>query len=223
MKKYGLFDILGPVMIGPSSSHTAGAARLGKIAMQIADKDFYEVDFLLHGSFASTYKGHGSDKALVAGVLGMDPEDANLRISFNLAKKENLQYNFIPTDLGSAQHPNTVKIVFKYKDKENYYVTGSSIGGGSIIITDINGVPVEFTGNMSTIILTYDDRKGVVHQVSSILVKHELNIGTMTVSRTDGIATLICEVDNNMDEETMNEIQALEDINYMKLINPMAR
>ncbi|HEY4544204.1 MAG TPA: L-serine ammonia-lyase, iron-sulfur-dependent subunit beta [Tissierellaceae bacterium] len=222
MKSYGLFDILGPVMIGPSSSHTAGAVRLGKIGMQIADKGFNEVDFLLHGSFATTYKGHGSDKALVAGLLDMDPADPRIKESFELAKKAGIKYNFIPTDLGNV-HPNTVKMVFKYDDKKPYYVTGSSIGGGSIIVTDINGVLVEFTGNSSTIILSYSDRKGVVHEVSTILINHGINIATMKVSRVDDIATMICELDVAMTDDVMDEIKSLQDINYIKLINPMVR
>lgn len=222
MKSYGLFDILGPIMIGPSSSHTAGAVRLGKIGMQIAGSGFNEVDFLLHGSFATTYKGHGSDKALVAGLLGMNPPDDGIKESFKLAHEAGIKYNFIPTDLGNV-HPNTVKMIFKYPDGSVYSVTGSSIGGGSIIVTDINGVSVDFTGNSPTIILTYDDRKGVVHEVSSILIEHNINIGTMKVTRADEIATLICELDAPMTDEVMNKIRDLKDINYIKLINPMAR
>lgn len=222
MKKYGLFDILGPVMIGPSSSHTAGAVRLGKLGSKIADDGFTEVDFLLHGSFATTYKGHGSDRALVAGLLGMDPSDERIRTAFEIAEEKNLKYNFIPVDLGNV-HPNTVKMVFKYKDKDDYYVEGSSIGGGNIMITNINGVIVEFDGSNPTIILRYDDRKGVVHEVSSILISHNINIANMKVSRSESVATMICELDAKMTKEVQDEIRALKDINYIKLINPMVR
>ncbi len=131
MKDYGIFDILGPVMIGPSSSHTAGATRLGKMAREIADNTFYKVTFYLHGSFAKTYKGHGTDRALVAGILGMEPSDERIRDSLNIAKEKGIQIEFIEKDLG-YEHPNTVKIVFSYYDKEDYYIVGSSIGGEEI-------------------------------------------------------------------------------------------
>ncbi len=143
MKNYGVFDILGPVMIGPSSSHTAGAARLGKIGQEIADKDFYKVTFYLHGSFAKTYKGHGTDRALAAGVLGMEPSDERIKYSLNIAKEKGIDVEFIETDLGYV-HPNTVKMIFHYKDRDDYYIIGSSIGGGNILITNINGNEVEF-------------------------------------------------------------------------------
>ncbi len=113
MKDYSVFDVIGPTMIGPSSSHTAGAARLAKVACSIAgDNNIEEVKFYLHGSFAKTYKGHGTDKALIAGILNMDPWDEKLRESFEIAKKKGLKYEFIETDLGDA-HPNTVKFVIK--------------------------------------------------------------------------------------------------------------
>ena len=182
MKDYGTFDILGPIMIGPSSSHTAGAARLAKISKNIAGDGFNEVEFILHGSFAKTYKGHGTDKALIAGILDMEPSDENIRDSFNIAKSKNLNIIFTEEDLG-YEHPNTVKILFKYPNKDDFYVTGSSIGGGNIIITDIDGNKVEFTGDKPTILLKYKDRKGVISEVSSIAVNNDLNIATMKVTR----------------------------------------
>ena len=145
MKNYGVFDILGPVMIGPSSSHTAGAARLGKIGQEIVDGNFYKVTFYLHGSFAKTYKGHGTNRALVAGVLGMDPSDERIKDSLNIAKEKGIDIEFVETDLG-YEHPNTVKMIFHYKNKDDYYIIGSSIGGGNILITNINGNKVEFSG-----------------------------------------------------------------------------
>lgn len=222
MKDYSTFDILGPIMIGPSSSHTAGAARLGKIAKEIAGEGFYKVEFFLHGSFAQTYKGHGTDKALVAGVLGMEPSDPRIKTSFNIAKQKDIIVDFIETDLG-YHHPNTVKIVFKYDDREDYFVVGSSIGGGSIIITDINGKKVEFTGNYPTILLSYSDRKGVISYVSSILANHNMNIATMKVTREGNVATMICETDTEIGQETIQEVSKLEGISYIKFINPIKR
>ena len=115
-KDYSVFDVVGPNMIGPSSSHTAGAARLGKTASKIAGKPVKEVKFLLHGSFAETYKGHGTDKALVGGILGFDPDDARIRNSFDIAKEMGVKFEFIKTDLGENVHPNTVKMEMILED-----------------------------------------------------------------------------------------------------------
>lgn len=222
MKEYGTFDILGPIMIGPSSSHTAGAARLGKIAMDIAGDGFNAVEFHLHGSFAQTYKGHGTDKALVAGILGMEPSDPRIKTSMEIAHAKDIDIQFIEIDLG-YEHPNTVKIVFKYNNKEDYYIIGSSIGGGSIIITNINGNLVEFKGNNPTILLTYSDRKGVISYVSSILADHNLNIASMKVTREGSLATMICEIDTEVTQETVDRIGTLDGISYIKFINPITR
>ena len=222
MKEYGTFDILGPIMIGPSSSHTAGAARLGKISMDIAGDDFNAVEFHLHGSFAQTYKGHGTDKALVAGILGMEPSDPRIKTSMEMAASQKIDIQFLEIDLG-YEHPNTVKIVFKYDDKPDYYIIGSSIGGGSIIITNINGNQVEFKGNNPTILLTYSDRKGVISYVSSILAEHNLNIASMRVTREGMLATMICEIDSEVSEDTINTIGAIDGISYIKFINPITR
>ena len=132
MREYSVFEILGPIMIGPSSSHTAGAARLGKEARAIVGEDFEAVKFYLHGSFAETYKGHGTDRALVAGTLGMEPDDEHLRDALEIARKEGIDVEFIPADLGADKHPNTVKMIFIMKDGSQQEVMGSSIGGGNV-------------------------------------------------------------------------------------------
>lgn len=222
MKDYGTFDILGPIMIGPSSSHTAGAARLSKISKGIAGDGFYEVEFILHGSFAKTYKGHGTDKALIAGVLDMEPSDENIRNSFDIAKDRNLNIIFSEEDLG-YEHPNTVKILFRYPNGEEFYVIGSSIGGGNIIITDINGNKVEFTGDKPTILMRYEDRRGIISEVSSILSMNNLNIATMKVTREKNIATLVCELDSEITQAIIDEMIKLEEISYLKFINPIER
>lgn len=132
MREYSVFDILGPIMIGPSSSHTAGAARLGKEARNIVGEDFESVKFYLHGSFAETYKGHGTDRALVAGTLGMEPDDDHLKEALDIAKEKGIDVEFIPADLGIDKHPNTVKMVFTMKDGSKQEIMGSSIGGGNV-------------------------------------------------------------------------------------------
>jgi len=218
MNDYSAFDILGPIMIGPSSSHTAGAARLGKISADIAGGGFNRVEFQLHGSFAKTYRGHGTDKALVAGILGFDPEDERLKESFKIAKEKNLDIKFVETDLG-YQHPNTVKIVFKYPTQDDFYVLGSSIGGGNIIIYNINGDLIEFTGAYPTMILKYPDRKGIISKVSAIIASRDVNIATMKVSREGKEATMICELDVQLDDDIIDEIKNLKEITTSRFIN----
>lgn len=220
MKEYGIFDILGPVMIGPSSSHTAGAARLGKIAAQIEGNDFYKVSFLLHGSFAKTYKGHGTDRALVAGVLGMEPSDERIRDSLKIAKEKDIEMEFIETDLG-YEHPNTVKIIFHKTPEESFYVIGSSIGGGNILITNIDGNKVDFTGDLPTLILKYNDKKGNISKISTTLSYNEINIATMKVTRDNKIATMVLEADSKIEDNVIKEISKFEDVFYIKAINPI--
>lgn len=221
MSEYSIFDILGPIMIGPSSSHTAGAARLGKMAREIVGSDFNEVDFYLHGSFAKTYRGHGTDKALLAGVLGMKPDDEALKKSFEVATEQGIQFHFVEADLG-YQHPNTVKIVFRFYDcfdRDGFYLVGSSIGGGKIKITNINGNEVDFNGDYPTLLLKYIDKKGFVSLISSVLSKNEINIATMKVTRTNDIATMVIETDSAISEEVTDSIQKIGDFIYVKSIN----
>lgn len=222
MKDYSVFDILGPVMIGPSSSHTAGAARIGKIARELTDNSFYKVTFYLHGSFAKTYKGHGTDKALVAGILGMNPSDERIRNSLEIAEDKGIEIEFIEEDLGYV-HPNTVKILFHYKNIGNFYVVGSSIGGGNVVITNINGTNVEFSGDYPTILIKYNDRKGAISRISSILSNHDINIATMKVTRENKIATMITELDSAIEDSIIDEISSLDGILYITGINPIER
>nr|WP_300004835.1 L-serine ammonia-lyase, iron-sulfur-dependent subunit beta [Tissierella sp.] len=222
MKDYSVFDILGPIMIGPSSSHTAGAARLALISKEIAGEGFYRVDFLLHGSFAKTYKGHGTDKALVGGVLGMSPDDEDIKISLDLAIEKGIEVSFEEVDLGYV-HPNTVKLIFKYHDRDDFYIIGSSIGGGNIVIMDINDNIVNFTADKPTMLLKYNDRKGVISEVSAIFSRNGLNIASMKVTREKKIATIICELDTLINEESIEDIRKIEDIFYINSINPIER
>ena len=224
MKEYSIFDILGPVMIGPSSSHTAGAARLGRIAKEIAGDDFDKVTFYLHGSFAKTYKGHGTDKALVAGILGMEPSDDRIKHSFEIAKKNGIEVAFVEADLGYV-HPNTAKIVFHRKNDVDFYITGSAIGGGSIIITNIDGNKVEFSGDLPTLLLKYIDKKGTISKVSTVLSKEGINIATMKVTREGKgkVATMILEADNKIDNSIIEKLKTVEDIIYIKTINPISK
>ena len=222
MANIGIFDVLGPIMIGPPSSHTAGAARLGKIARTIVNKPIKDVTFLLHGSFKETYKGHGTDRALVAGILGMMPDDERLRDALLIAEKEGLEVHFLPADLGQV-HPNTVKIVMTDCDDINWEVLGSSIGGGLVEIYEINGNKVKITGEYPTIITCHDDIPGTVSKVSTLFYDNDINIAHMTLVRSQKgkDATMTFEVDNNVSEELIAAIKAVEGVNRVILINSL--
>ena len=222
MANIGIFDVLGPIMIGPSSSHTAGAARLGKIARTIVNKPIKDVTFLLHGSFKETYKGHGTDRALVAGILGMMPDDERLRDARLIAEKEGLEVHFLPADLGQV-HPNTVKILMTDCDDINWEVLGSSIGGGLVEIYEINGNKVKITGEYPTIITCHDDIPGTVSKVSTLFYDNDINIAHMTLVRSQKgkDATMTFEVDNNVSEELIAAIKAVEGVNRVILINSL--
>ena len=221
MKSVGVFDILGPIMVGPSSSHTAGAARLGKVARAVAGADIEDVTFYLHGSFAKTYKGHGTDRALVAGILGMEPSDLRLRNSLEIAKEMGLKIKFKEADLGDV-HPNTVKFVIKGKEG-TYELIGSSIGGGSIEVTSVNGNSVNFIGAYPTIIVSNKDVPGVVSKVTSILYDNDINIAFMKVFRSQKgkDATMVFEVDHEVTSEIIGSVKAIEGINKVIMINPI--
>lgn len=222
MRDYSVFDIIGPIMIGPSSSHTAGAARLAKIARTVAGGKIIKVDFILHGSFAETYKGHGTDKALVAGILGMDPWDEDLRNSFELAAKERIEYNFIAADLGDV-HPNTVRFVMTKADGNLAVVMGSSIGGGNIIVFDIDGQEVEFTGERPTLLTKHKDIPGVLSQIANILYDENINIANMRVYRNEKgkEATMAIETDSIIPEKLLEKVRDIKEIHCVNVVNPI--
>lgn len=222
MKRFGVFDILGPVMIGPSSSHTAGAARLAKIAGIIAGEEIKKVDFILHGSFAKTYKGHGTDKALAAGILGMDPWDERLRNALAIAEEKGIEISFKEDDLGDV-HPNTVRFVITVGDGRVTEVVGSSVGGGNIIITNVCGEEVEFTGEYPTIIVKHIDVPGVVSKVTAIMYEENINIAFMKVFRGSkgAEATMIFETDSVVPQPLLHKIESVGHIKSIRVINPI--
>ncbi|WP_195986575.1 L-serine ammonia-lyase, iron-sulfur-dependent subunit beta [Clostridium sp. D53t1_180928_C8] len=222
MANIGIFDVLGPIMIGPSSSHTAGAARLGKIAGTIVNKPIKEVSFLLHGSFRETYKGHGTDRALVAGILGFLPDDPNLKDSISIANEKGIIIRFLPADLGQV-HPNTVKFLIKDIDDIEWDVLGSSIGGGLVEIHEINGKKVKITGEYPTIITCHDDVPGTVSKISTLFYENKINIAFMSLSRNQKgkDATMTLEVDTNISDEIINEIKSINGVNRVIVINSL--
>lgn len=222
MRKYSAFDIIGPAMIGPSSSHTAGAARLGKVARTIAGYDIKSVKFLLHGSFAMTYKGHGTDRALAAGILGMDPCDERLRDALEIAKSLDVKLEFIGSDLGDV-HPNTVKFIITKDDDSVVEIMGSSIGGGNIIITEIDGDPLEFTGQYPTLLIKHRDIPGMVSKVTTLMYENNINIAFMRVFRSSKgeQATMMFETDNVIPQSVVGKMSSLAQINSIRIVNPV--
>lgn len=205
MKDYSGRQIIGPVMVGPSSSHTAGAVRIAKCASKIAG-DFERVEFYLHGSFAKTYKGHGTDKALLAGVMGFNPDSDEIKDAYEIAKKLNIKYEFKTIELEDA-HPNTVEIVF-YKGCEFQTVTGSSLGGGTFVITNIDGIDLHYNGDFPVLLLRYEERPGVIANVSKVLAGVKLNIETINTQkdRLTNLVTLTIEVDKNIPADILKAI-----------------
>jgi len=216
----GLFDVLGPVMIGPSSSHTAGAVKLGNIARQISSAYFQRVDFYLHGSLAKTYQGHGTDKALLGGLLGIRPDDEQIRDSFAIADKMGIQYCFHAVDLGNV-HPNTVKIVTKDTEGKTCELIGSSIGGGKVLVHYLNGMSVEFTGQYPTIITNHLDHPGVIAHVSATLSNQGINIAFLRVFRQlrGSEACMVIENDQPVAVSILDELRKLPDIKRVTLVH----
>ena len=215
-----IFEIIGPVMVGPSSSHTAGAARIGNIARRICARDIKRVDFYLHGSFARTYKGHGTGKALLGGILGMSASDERIRDSYQLARAAGIDFEFHTVDLGDA-HPNTVKIIMQATDGETFEVTGSSIGGGKVVITSINDMVVEFTGQYPTIITNHLDKPGVVAHVTSMLSNNGINIAFLKVFRQarGSQASMVIETDQEVGNDVLAELGALPSMSRIVFID----
>lgn len=213
MKNYSMFDIVGPNMIGPSSSHTAGACRLGKIAYKISEGNIKKVTFLLHGSFAKTYRGHGTDKALVGGVLGFDPDDERIKYSFEIARKKGIDFQFLMEDLGDV-HSNTAKIIVTKHEGNTVEILGSSIGGGNIVVTEINGLELEFTGEYTTLIISHIDKPGVIAKVTAILSQYHVNIAFMRVYRhgKGQNAFMIIETDDDVNERAIIDIKGVEHV-----------
>ncbi len=204
MREVDIFNVLGPIMIGPSSSHTAGAVRLGNIAAKIYGESVKKVDFYLHGSFAKTYKGHGTDIALVAGILGMETDDLRLPQALELAKEQGLVFAFHEADLGLV-HPNTVRMVIQ-GEAPKVSVIGSSLGGGTIEIIKINDTEVSLRGDYPTLIIEYLDQPGIISRISASIASAGVNIAAMKVSRIRKMATMVLELDAKINGEVFQEL-----------------
>lgn len=217
-----VFDIIGPVMIGPSSSHTAGAVRLGRVAHKLLGVDAVKAHIELTGSFAQTYRGHGTDKALVAGIMGMDSDDERIRRSLELAVEHGLEVEFQEANIPNA-HPNTARITLTGKNGESAVVQGASVGGGNILITAINGMDVSFTGQYNTILVRHLDKPGAIAAVTQFIAGSGMNIGNFRLSRErrGGEALMTIEVDGDVSDKTMSALNALESVQKAMLIRAM--
>mgnify|MGYP001574953705 FL=1 len=207
-----ILDIIGPVMVGPSSSHTAGACRLGLLARNLVGGTPQRAHAELHGSFARTGEGHGTDKAIVGGLMGFRPDDDRLRTALEIAEGEGLAYTFAKTRLGEENevHPNTVRITVERGDR-TAVMTGSSLGAGRVLVTEIDGFPVEVRGDHHAIVLIAEDIKGSIARITTLLADDGVNIATLRVTRQrrGGDAFMVIEVDEQPGDEVREHIRAL--------------
>jgi L-serine dehydratase len=214
-----LFDIIGPVMIGPSSSHTAGAVRLGALARAILGAQPVRADIELHGSFASTGRGHGTDLALTAGLLGMAPDDPRIRRAPERAGQVGLTVSFADADLGEV-HPNTARITLHDADGRRVVVQGSSVGGADVELTHIDDFHVSITGELPVLIVEHHDQPGVIAAVSAVLAEHGVNVASMEVSREmrGARALMVLETDQPVDAATLAQVEAAPAVTGVRVV-----
>jgi L-serine dehydratase len=212
-RQRSIFDVVGPVMVGPSSSHTAGAVRLGALARAIAGGSPRSAVITLHGSFASTGRGHGTDRAIVAGLLGLAPDDTRIPRARESAAEQGLEVRFVEADLGDV-HPNTAELTLETAQGETVTVRGSSVGAGDVEITLIDDFPVRLTGELPALGVIHHDQPGVVAAVSARLAAEDVNIASMQVSRErrGARALMIIETDTIVGAEAAASIARLEGV-----------
>lgn len=213
-----VFDIIGPIMIGPSSSHTAGAARLGYVARKILGEQPVRAEIRLSGSFAQTFRGHGTDKALIAGILGFHPDDIRVRDSFEHAGRLGLDYVLRCEELPGA-HPNTARITL-HGQSETITIQGASVGGGNILVDEINGMAVHVTGQSNTLVVLHRDKPGTIAAVTNFVAYSGVNIGNFRLSRPQkgGQAVMTIEVDGEIPDVLVESLKILPNILHVVLI-----
>lgn len=218
MKYNSVFDIIGPVMIGPSSSHTAGAVKIGLAARNLLGSEPSWARIHLYESFAKTHKGHGTDFALAGGLLGFETDDTRMNKALELAEARGLKIEFIE-DTSAVSHPNTARIITG-NDREQVELTGISIGGGKVEITELNGFELRLSGNHPALLVTHNDRFGAIASITTILSKHQINIGHMEVNRKDlgKEALMVIETDQNVEEAVLQELTKAENIIHVSTI-----
>lgn len=216
-----IFDVIGPIMVGPSSSHTAGAVRLGLVARSIFGEQPDSVRIELHGSFAETGRGHGTDRGLVAGLLGLTPSDERIPHSFELARQAGLHFTFQDIDLGENQHPNTVRFILSAPSHQ-VEITGASIGGGMISITRLGDFPVNLTAEFETLLIVGEDRPGTINTVTGRLLEAHINVAFFNVTREQrgGRAIMIVETDQAVPDEL---VQYFKNLDWVQTVRRIAR
>ena len=220
-----LFDILGPVMVGPSSSHTAGAVRIGRMARRLLGEGTPQTaNIALSGSFAATGQGHGTDRALVAGLLGMQTDDEQIPDSFAIAQEAGMGFSFSRVNL-SGEHPNTARLELVGKSGKALSMTASSLGGGRIMVVEMNGLRVSFSGDLPTLIVQNRDQPGHVRDVSGVLADDGVNIATLHLYRDypGGSAVMIIETDKAVDGESLTRLRAMPGITGVTFVGAQER
>lgn len=210
MGKSSVFDMIGPVMIGPSSSHTAGVVRIARAAIRLLGAVPEDVMITFYNSFARTYEGHGSDKAILGGLLDLKTDDPGIKTSFDLAKEKGLQYTFKSVGNASIYHPNTIKLNLKKGDKK-IEVIGESLGGGVINIAEVDGFNANFSAQLHTLIIKANDVSGAIAFISSVIAQEKTNIATMSVSRKgkNDLACHVIEMDSGIQPITIEYLKSL--------------
>lgn len=213
-----IFDMMGPVMVGPSSSHTAGAARIGNMGRTLLGEEVARADIGLHGSFAETGFGHGTDRALLAGLLGMKPDDLRIPNAYEEANRTGMAYSFRTVELRDA-HPNTALLELTGKSGKQLTLQASSIGGGAIVVNKIDGIDVNFTGDFNTLIVRNQDESGSVAAITSILSQVHINVANMSVNRhrRGGDALMVIETDQHIKPrqvEFLSELPGILSVTY---------
>lgn len=222
MSNLSAFDIIGPIMIGPSSSHTAGAVRIGNLAREIVDNKLKDVKIYFHGSFKETYKGHGTDKAIIGGLLGLKTDNSKIKNSFKLAAEEGFSFEFLSVDLDDV-HPNTMKLEMTDQNDVLTTIIASSIGGGNIIVTELNGTEVKLKGEYYTLITFHNDQPGLIAKISEVLQIYNLNIAEMEVLRKEKgrQATAIINLDQKVEKKVLELLKDIPGVNNLKLVKPL--
>lgn len=218
-ERSSIFDMIGPIMVGPSSSHTAAVVRIGRFGYQMLGGQPEKAEISFYNSFATTFEGHGSDRAILAGLMGMETDDLRIKEAMQLAQEAGLDYKLVPSGQSSVLHPNTIKVVLSKGDLHVRYVAESH-GGGVIFIKEVNGFPANFSGSMATLVIVAEDVKGSIASIATILSVDECNIATMSCSRKakNDLACLFFELDNEPREVT---IQYLKSLKWVKEVTPI--
>ena len=220
MSFISVFDVLGPNMIGPSSSHTAGAAIIAFLAQKMISPPLVKVDFTLYGSFAKTYKGHGTDRALLGGIMGFSADDTRIRDSFRIAEERGLEFSFTPNEEETEVYPNTVDISMENEAGRKMVIRGESLGGGKVRIVRINQVKVEFTGEYSAVIVIHQDKPGVAAHITKCLSDMNINIAFMRLFRKEkgAVAYTIVESDERLPKEIGEKIRENANVHEVMIV-----